>query len=115
MNANLKNHESDLAVTDTSFASEVTAAEQPVLVDLWAAWCGPCRMIAPAIHELATEFAGRVKLVKLNVDENPETAARFGVSSIPTLLIFKNGRVGDRITGFTSKKTLAAKLDAQLN
>jgi thioredoxin 1 len=115
MNTNFKNQENVLAVTDASFASEVTAAEQPILVDLWAAWCGPCRMIAPAIHELATEYAGRARVVKLNVDENPETTTRFGVSSIPTLLIFKNGQVVDRITGFTSKKNLAAKLDAQLN
>lgn len=117
MNANLKDQENqdELSVTDASFASDVLAIEQPVLVDLWAAWCGPCRMIAPVIHELATEYAGRAKVLKLNVDENPETAARFGVSSIPTLLIFKNGKVVDRITGFTSKKNLASKLDAQLN
>jgi thioredoxin 1 len=117
MTKNLKNQEgkSDLAVTDASFASDVLAVEQPVLVDLWAAWCGPCRMIAPLVHELATEFAGRAKVVKLNVDENPETATRFEISSIPTLLIFKNGRLVDRITGFTSKKTLATRLEAQLN
>lgn len=117
MTTNLKNQESksDLAVTDASFASDVLAVEQPVLVDLWAAWCGPCRMIAPLVHELANEFAGRAKVVKLNVDENPETAARFEISSIPTLLIFKKGRLVDRITGFTSKKSLAARLEAQLN
>jgi thioredoxin 1 len=117
MTKNLKNQEgkSELAVTDASFASDVLAVEQPVLVDLWAAWRGPCRMIAPLVHELATEFAGRANVVKLNVDENPETASRFEISSIPTLLIFKNGRLVDRITGFTSKKTLATRLEAQLN
>ena len=117
MTTNLKNQKGkdDLAVSDASFASDVLAVEQPVLVDLWAAWCGPCRMIAPLVHELATEFAGRAKVVKLNVDENPETAARFEISSIPTLLIFKKGRLVDRITGFTSKKSLAARLEAQLN
>ena len=89
--------------------------EAPVLVDLWNTWCGPCRMIAPVIHELAQEYAGRARVVKLNVGENPETAARFSVASIPTLLIFKNGRLVDRITGFTSEKTVTARPDAQLN
>jgi thioredoxin 1 len=117
MNANVEipGVENELTVTDQSFGGEVLAVRQPVLVDLWAAWCGPCRMIAPLIHELAVEYAGRIKVVKLNVDENPETAARFNISSIPILLVFKNGRVVDRITGLTSKKALANKLDAQLN
>ncbi|HEY1717531.1 MAG TPA: thioredoxin [Verrucomicrobiae bacterium] len=117
MNANVEipGVENELTVTDQSFGGEVLAVRQPVLVDLWAAWCGPCRMIVPLIHELAVEYAGRIKVVKLNVDENPETAARFNISSIPTLLVFKNGRVVDRITGLTSKKALANKLDAQLN
>src|SRR5271169_5813488 len=107
MNTHFEAPENELMVTDQSFSSEVLAGAQPVLVDLWAPWCGPCRMIAPVVNELAAEYAGRAKVVKLNVDENPETAARFRVSSIPTLLIFKNGRLVDRVTGFTSKKTLA--------
>jgi thioredoxin 1 len=102
-------------VTDQPFNSEELAGAQPVLVDLWAPWCGPCRMIAPVVNELAAVYAGRAKVAKLNVDENPETAARFEVSSIPTLLIFKNGRLVDRVVDFTSKITLAGKLDAQLN
>jgi thioredoxin 1 len=117
MNTNLKDKAggSELNVTDASFANEVLAADQPVLVDFWAPWCGPCRMIAPQIHELASAYANRARVAKVNVDENPETAARFGISSIPSLLIFKNGREVDRVVGFTSAKTLAAKLDAQLN
>jgi thioredoxin 1 len=115
MNANLETAESELTVTDQSFDREVLAAGETVLVDLWAAWCGPCRMIAPVIHELAVEYAGRAKVVKVDVDANPGTAARFDVASIPTLLIFKNGRLVDRVVGFTSKKILAGKLDAQLN
>jgi thioredoxin 1 len=115
MNALIEVIQNELTVTDESFSSEVLAGAQPVLVDLWAPWCGPCRMIAPVVNELAAEYAGRAKVVKLNVDENPETAALFGVASIPTLLIFKNGQLVDRVVGFTSKKTLAGKLDAQLS
>jgi thioredoxin 1 len=107
--------EHELTVTDRSFGTEVLAGTQLVLVDLWAPWCGPCRMIAPMVNELTAEYAGRAKVVKLNVDENTETVARFGVASIPTLLIFKNGQLVDRVVGFTSKKTLTAKLDAHLN
>jgi thioredoxin 1 len=105
----------DLTVTDNTFTTHVLANAEPVLVDFWAPWCGPCRMIAPQIHELATEYGGRAKIVKLNVDENPETAARYNITGIPTLLIFKNGQVVDRVVGAVSKKTLATKLEAQLN
>jgi thioredoxin 1 len=115
MNSSFEAPENELMVTDQSFNSEVLAEAQPVLVDLWAPWCGPCRMIAPVVNELAAEYIGRAKVVKLNVDDNPETTARFGVASIPTLLIFKKGQLVDRMTGYTSKKTLAGKLDAQLN
>ena len=107
--------ENELAATDQSFNEAVFTGQQPVLVDLWAPWCGPCRMIAPLIHELAIEYADRVKVVKVNVDENPETAARFGVSSIPTLLIFKDGQVVDRIVGLATRRMLTNRLDAQLN
>jgi thioredoxin 1 len=117
MNTNLKTPRggNELNVTDATFASDVLNADQPVLVDFWAPWCGPCRMIAPQIHELAAAYANRAKVAKVNVDENPESTARFGITGIPALLIFKNGKVVDRIIGFTSAKSLAAKLDAQLN
>ena len=117
MNTNLKTPTTDveLNVTDSSFTQDVLTTEQPVLVDFWAPWCGPCRMIAPQVHELAVAYAGRAKVAKVNVDENPVTAARFGISSIPTLLIFKNGEVVDRVVGFTSGKSLAAKLETHLN
>jgi thioredoxin 1 len=115
MNTNLEEPRNELTVTDRSFDGQVLAVQEPVLVPLWAAWCGPCRMIAPLIDELRVEYAGRAKMAKIYVNENPKIVARFGVSSIPTLLIFKNGRLLDRMVGFTSKKTLAVKLDAQLN
>ncbi len=104
-----------LAVSEETFAREVLDCSQPVLVDAWAPWCGPCRMIAPVIDELAADYAGRVRVVKLNVDENPETAGRYGISSIPTFLFFKHCRVVDQVVGAVSKKALAQKLEALLN
>jgi thioredoxin 1 len=101
-----------VAVTDTNFEEEVIRAEQPVLVDFWAAWCGPCRMIAPMIEELAVEFHGRAKVVKLDVDHNPQTAMQFGIRSIPTLLFFKDGQVVDQLIGASSKRTLVEKLES---
>ena len=99
-------------VTDATFAREVlqAAGERPVLLDCWAAWCGPCRMIAPVLDQLAAESGGRYIIAKLNVDENPRTAAQFGVQSIPTLLIFKNGALVDRMIGVQSKQAIAARL-----
>jgi thioredoxin 2 len=99
-------------VTDATFAREVMEAggDRPVLVDFWASWCGPCRMIAPVLDQLATESGGRYIIAKLNVDENPQTAARFQVQSIPTLLIFKNGKLVDRMIGVQSKQAIAARL-----
>jgi thioredoxin 2 len=103
-------------VTDASFAKDVVAASAlvPVLVDAWAPWCGPCRMIAPVLEQLAAESAGRYKIAKLNVDENPRTSGQFGIRSIPTMLIFKNGQLVDTIVGAVPKQTIAARLAAQV-
>jgi thioredoxin len=103
-------------VTDASFGHEVVAASssQPVLVDAWAEWCGPCRMIAPVLDQLAAESNGRYKIAKLNIDENPRTAAQFNIRSIPTMLIFKHGKLVDQIVGAQPKPAIAARLRAQL-
>ena len=100
-----------VTVTDATFSAEVERSPLPVLLDMWAPWCGPCRMIAPVIDELASEMAGRVRFAKLNVDENPATAARFNVSSIPTLLVLKEGREVDRIVGVQPKAEIARRLE----
>ena len=103
-------------VTDATFAHDVINASSavPVLVDAWAAWCGPCRMIAPVLDQLAAESGGRYKIAKLNVDENPRTSAQFQIRSIPTLLIFKNGKLVDQIIGVQPKQAIAARLAAQV-
>jgi thioredoxin 1 len=93
-------------VSDSTFESEVLKATSPVVVDFWAEWCGPCRMIAPALEEIAGSLGGKVKIVKLNVDENPQTAAKYGIQSIPTLMIFKNGQMASRQTGAAPKQKL---------
>jgi thioredoxin 2 len=98
-------------VTDASFARDVERSPLPVLVDAWAPWCGPCHMIAPVIDQLAGEWAGRVRVVKLNVDDNPQTAARFGLRSIPTLLVMKEGREVDRLVGVQPKQEIARRLE----
>lgn len=97
-------------VTDQSFHADVVNAGQPVLLDLWADWCGPCRALAPTIDELANEFAGKARIAKLDVDANPVTAAQFGVRSIPTVLIIKEGKVLERLVGLQSKETYAELL-----
>jgi thioredoxin 2 len=100
-----------IVVTDANFASEVLGAgATPVLLDCWAPWCGPCRMLAPTLDQLAAESNGRYLIAKLNVDENPRTAGQFRVESIPTLLLFKNGQLVDKMVGLQSKQALAARL-----
>lgn len=101
-----------IELTDANFDSEVLGSGTPVLVDFWAPWCGPCRMIAPLIDEIADEKAGAVKVGKVNVDDNPETAAKFRIQAIPTILIFKGGEKKEQITGLTSKADLVSKLEA---
>ena len=97
-------------VTDDTFASEVERSAVPVVVDMWAPWCGPCRTMEPVLDELASEMAGRVRFAKLNVDDNPDTAARFSVRSIPTLLVLQGGREIDRIVGAQPKTEIARRL-----
>jgi len=111
----LRAQSAPMTVTDGSFAAEVERSPLPVLVDAWAAWCGPCRMIAPVIDELATELAGRVRVAKLNVDENPATASRFDLRSIPTLLVIKGGREVDRIIGVQPKQEILRRLERAMS
>ena len=103
-----------LEITDANFAELVLKSEKPVLVDFWAAWCGPCRMIAPTIDELALENAETAVIGKIDVDANPNTSIQYGVRSIPTLLIFKNGEMVDRVVGILPKNVLQEKLSAQM-
>ena len=100
-----------IRVTDSTFADQVERSTTPVLLDLWAEWCGPCHMLAPTIDQLSAEFAGRVKIAKLNVDENPHTANRFGVQSIPTLLVLKDGKEVDRLVGVQPKQEIVRRLE----
>jgi thioredoxin 1 len=103
-----------ITLTDDNFSAEVLNAGLPVLVDFWATWCGPCRVIAPIVQELSSEYEGRAKVGKLDVDEAQKTAAEFGIRSIPTLLIFKGGKVADQIIGAVPKGQITEKLEAAL-
>ena len=100
-----------VTVTDATFSAEVERSPLPVLVDMWAPWCGPCQMIAPIIEELAAEMAGRLRVAKLNVDENPATAGRFEIRGIPALLVLKDGREVDRIVGVQPKAEITRRLE----
>ena len=101
-------------VTDATFEAEVLQSEQPVLVDYWAEWCGPCKMISPILDEIATEYAGKLKVAKVNIDDNQETPAKYGIRGIPTLMVFKNGNIEATKVGALSKSKLAAFIDSNL-
>ena len=101
-------------VNDNNFAAEVLQAHQPVLVDFWAAWCGPCLALAPTVEALAEKYEGNAKIVKLNVDESPSVAARYGIRGIPTLVLFNNGEEAERSVGLTSKESLSSLIDRHL-
>jgi thioredoxin 1 len=103
-----------LQVTDKNFSAEVLNADLPVLVDFWAPWCGPCRSISPMVEDLAKDFMGKVKVAKLNVDENPGTPSQYGVRGIPTLILFKGGKVVDQIVGAQPKNRLVALVEKAL-
>jgi thioredoxin 1 len=102
-----------IEITDANF-EQIISSERPVLVDFWAEWCGPCRMIGPLVEELATDYDGKAVIGKVNVDENPNISAKFGIRSIPTLLVFKNGEIVDKQVGAVPKGVLSQKLEAQM-
>ncbi len=103
-----------LELTDANFEETVLKSDKPVLVDFWAEWCGPCRMVGPVVEELHTEYEGKAIVGKVNVDHNPEVSAKYGIRNIPTVLIFKNGEIVDKQVGAAAKSAYAGKLDAQM-
>jgi len=103
-----------LEVSDATFDKDVLQSEQPVLVDFWAVWCGPCKAISPIVDELATAFAGKLKVVKVNVDQNGATPSRYGIRGIPALLFFKNGKVADQIVGYVPREVIEEKVNRVL-
>jgi thioredoxin 1 len=105
----------EIEITDANFAAEVEQSDTPVLVDFWAPWCGPCKMIAPIVQEIAEEYEGKLKVGKLNTDDNQQVPTKFGIMSIPTLMLFKNGEVVERIVGAQPKEALTGKIKAVLD
>jgi|SRR5258708_20661227 thioredoxin 1 len=103
-----------LVLTDANFETEVLASDKPVLVDFWAPWCGPCKMIAPTIDAVANDYSGKVRVGKVNTDDNPKTASSYSISAIPTVLVFKGGQVVDRFVGVVNKDKLVTSLNAQI-
>ncbi|MEP7146818.1 MAG: thioredoxin [bacterium] len=103
-----------IELTDANFEQEVLKSELPVLIDFWAVWCGPCKMIAPIVEEIAAEFDGKVKVGKLDIDNNQQVSVKYGIRSIPTLLIFKDGKIADQIVGAVPKSAIVQKLNAHI-
>jgi len=103
-----------LVLTDANFETEVLASDKPVLVDFWAPWCGPCKMIAPTIDAVANDYSGKVRVGKVNTDDNPKTASAYSISAIPTVLVFKGGQVVDRFVGVVNKDKLVTSLNTQI-
>jgi thioredoxin 1 len=103
-----------LEVTDANFDEEVLKSDQPVLIDFWAVWCGPCKALAPIVDEVAQSYSGKVKVAKMNVDQNPGTPGRYGIRGIPTLLIFKGGQVKEQIVGYVPKETIEKAIDKHM-